>query len=99
MEEVEYKLLISFPDQSPSFVHGCEFGMIYQRAKEGHLFEQETVHAANQEVLTRMCESLNQICEFKIVTDENGVLYKEWLYFTTHFSIDKPRKDHLSVVK
>jgi hypothetical protein len=98
-EKVEYQLLISFPDQSPSFVHGAEFGGIYQRAKEGYLFTQETVHAANREVLIRMCKSLGQTCEFEPAVDESGNVYDEWLYFTTHFSTDKPKESHLSLVK
>lgn len=98
-QEVTYEMILSFPDQSHSFAHGVEFGLIYQRAKNGELFSKETVHAANQEVLSRMCDVLNLDYEFEVACDENGVSYKEWLYFSTHFSTTRSKKRHLSLVE
>ena len=55
-EQSDYRLIVSFPDESPSFVNGYEAGAIGYRME--HTAEQvieETVHSANQEVLRRMC--------------------------------------------
>lgn len=51
----EHRLLVSFPDQSKSFVHGFEAGQIWQRLRDGEpLIENQLIHRANVEVIDRM---------------------------------------------
>lgn len=55
-EPVQYGLIVSFPDQSDSFVHGYEAGMLATDMRRGDVAEIErTVHSANREVITRLC--------------------------------------------
>lgn len=54
-ENAEYGLIVSFEDQSASYVHGYEAGGIWERMRSGTVAEIETVvHAENRETLTRM---------------------------------------------
>lgn len=51
----DYGLLVSFEDQSDSYVHGFEAGLISARMKSGIEAEiKATVHTANRETITRM---------------------------------------------
>lgn len=51
----EMNLLVSFPDQSASFVHGFEAGQIWQRLSDGEtLIEDQLIHRINAEVIDRM---------------------------------------------
>lgn len=50
----EYDLVVSFPDQSETFVLGFEAGMIWQRLESGDLNFTATVHSKNSELFMRM---------------------------------------------
>lgn len=50
----DYALIVSFPDQSETFVLGFEAGMIWERLQTEWAID-TNVHTANIEVLTRMC--------------------------------------------
>lgn len=50
-----YGLIVSFPDQSETFVLGFEAGMIWQQMQDGNVSLDVNVHTKNIEVLTRMC--------------------------------------------
>lgn len=60
-ENVGYGLVVSFPDQSPSFVHGFEAGGIWEQMKFARLGASAalsmTVHTENLEVIERMAIS------------------------------------------
>lgn len=63
--EGEYGLLVAFPDESHSFVHGFEAGQLWQCMHERDSVEIEcTIHAENVEVIRRMCGSAGWACEF-----------------------------------
>lgn len=83
-----YGLLISFPDQSDSFVHGWEAGVIYQRMQVELGPIEATIHTANKEVVTRCCGSLGWQVEFT-ETD-----FSEW----TNAVLTRAGKPKLSVV-
>ena len=54
-DTADYRLIVSFPDQSASFVHGYEAGQIgYRMQFTAEQSIEETVHSANAEVLTMM---------------------------------------------
>lgn len=53
-EHVEHGLIVSFTDESDSFVHGFEAGMIWQRLQSGEPEIFATIHTENAEVLRRM---------------------------------------------
>jgi hypothetical protein len=63
--QMSYGLLISFPDQSESFVHGWEAGALY-RQMQAELGPIETmIHTENKEIVTRICGSLSWAVEFE----------------------------------
>jgi len=45
---------ITFPDQSPSFLHGFEVGRIWQQMEDGMLLIEEVVSVANEAVLLQL---------------------------------------------
>lgn len=54
-----YSLLVSFPDDSHSFVHGFEAGKLWEQMESGDVAEIEmTTHVANREVIRRMADHL-----------------------------------------
>lgn len=73
-KHAEYGLVVSFEDQSASYVNGWEAGGIWQRMRSGTEAEIDTtVHAANRETLNRMAIAEGWSVEF--VSTE----YEEWL--------------------
>lgn len=72
-ENAEYGLIVSFEDQSPSYVNGFEAGGIWERLRSGNEAEIEvTIHTANRETVSRMCVAEGWSVEFK------GTEYEEW---------------------
>lgn len=73
-EDAEFHCLVPFPDGSPSFVHGFEAGMIWQRMSAGESFiggrDEIALHTANAEVFQRMAAAADYDIELSIV-DEN----------------------------
>jgi hypothetical protein len=54
-EPVNYGLMVAFTDESPSFVHGYEAGMLWERMRSGAVAEIEmTTHTENRDVIQRM---------------------------------------------
>jgi hypothetical protein len=56
MEMSEQTLIISFADQSESYVLGFEAGLLYQRLDSGEAIEDYSVHANNAETLVRIAK-------------------------------------------
>ena len=50
----EYSMLFSFPNQSPSFVHGFEAGMLWREMEAGALTIKRTIHSINLGLVHRM---------------------------------------------
>jgi hypothetical protein len=60
MSDETYGLVVSFADQSASYVHGFEAGMIWRDLEtnyHGGAFSY-TVHAENMETIRRMCTAM-----------------------------------------
>lgn len=73
-ENVEYGLIVSFEDQSASYVHGYEAGMLHQRMKSGAEAAIEmTVHIENQETIRRMAVAYGWEAEFKPTAVEGWI--------------------------
>lgn len=92
-EAEDYRLVVAFPDESASFVHGYEAGAIGYRME--HTAEQvieETVHTANEEVLQRMGAGFGWSVEFR-PTDPP---MDEWRVVEVR---RLPQRKHLAVVK
>lgn len=92
-DQSDYRLIVSFPDESSSFVNGYEAGAIGYRME--HTAEQvieETVHTENCEVFQRMCAGFGWEVEF---SPTNPPMY-EWRI--AHFR-RLPQRKHLAVVK
>lgn len=74
-EEVESSLIVSFDDQSASFTHGFEAGIIWKRMMDGEPTiegcNSMMCHGQNAEVLSRMAVAQQYEIE---VTHEDG----EW---------------------
>lgn len=72
-----YSLLVSFAglpfgdNPEHAFVHGVEFGQLWQRMRYGSEAEIEgTFHAVNRMAIERAAAAEGWTCEFSIVTDE-----------------------------
>jgi hypothetical protein len=63
----EYGLLVSFPDQSATFVLGFEAGQLWEVLKSGsgEMAYSLTMHTANEEVFTRIARHYGCTAEFK----------------------------------
>lgn len=59
----DWKPLLSFTDQSPSFAHGAEFGMIYQQLAT-KTFEPRAVRFENIEVLKAAAAHFGSVAVF-----------------------------------
>jgi len=59
VKNVEYGLIVSFPDQSETFTLGVEAGMFWQRIESGERRFSLTAHTCNLEVLRRMAGAHN----------------------------------------
>lgn len=71
------QLVLSFPDQSASFVHGYEAGRLIDRMERGETPVNNNgfpVHAANRMLLEKACKQHGYIPYF-------GIVYFEWVEF------------------
>ena len=91
-EDVRYMPVVSFPDQSPSFVHGFEAGMIWQQMQDGldPIEPEIAVQRANREVFENMANSAG----YNLDTEE----YADTEWMTVKFTRQPKRRGHLSVV-
>lgn len=86
-EDSKYGLVVSFTGlpfgDSPehAFVHGVEFGQLWQRMRSGAEAEIEgTFHASNREVIERACAAEGWASVCSMATDESGKKYDEWIF-------------------
>lgn len=63
----DYNLLVSFPDQSETFVLGFEAGQLWEVLKSGsgEMIYSLTMHTVNEEVFTRIGRHYGCTAEFK----------------------------------
>lgn len=65
-DDTAFGLIVSFPDQSASFVHGFEMGQLWQRMEHGAEAEiTATVHDENREVIVRSADALGWSAEIR----------------------------------
>lgn len=78
MEDAEFRPLVPFDDQSDSFVHGFEAGIISARMEAGEVEIKPEVplHTANKTVLTRLADAACYDVEF---TACDGI-ENEWVW-------------------
>ena len=97
MENAEYGLVVSFDDQSASYVNGFEAGQIHQRMSSGTEAEFDmTVHSANKETLERMAVAYGWSVSFKPTE------YQEWseaAFAKVRKAPDRPNPNGLRVVR
>jgi hypothetical protein len=74
-DNTTYGLIVSFPDQSESFVLGFEAGEIWSLLTAEVDKEVRLVHSENKEVIKRMCKALNYKVEFEGFDDPK---FEEW---------------------
>jgi len=92
-DQSDYRLIVSFPDESSSFVNGYEAGAIGYRME--HTAEQvieETVHTANEAVLNAMGAGFGWSVAFRPTEPEMD----EWRIVELR---RLSQRKHLSVVK
>lgn len=80
----DYALIVSFPDQSETFVLGFEAGMIWERLQAGETEIDVNVHTSNIEVLNRMCVAAKVTPKFQ-PTNVSG-----WTNFSIKSGVRKP---------
>jgi hypothetical protein len=77
LENAEYGLIVSFEDQSASYVHGYEAGMLHARMNSGQEAEIESVvHTENQETLRRMAVAYGWEAVFEPTEVEGWITVK-----------------------
>lgn len=86
MNEETYGLIVSFPDQSDSFVHGFEAGMIWEMMKAPITHFVMTVHTANEEVIRRQADAADKDVAF----EPTG--YEGWSNMTVLDRLPKPAR-------
>lgn len=64
----EHTLLVSFPDQSETFVLGFEAGQCWERLHHGAA-DEVTMHTANEEVFRRMARHFGYEASFEPSAD------------------------------
>jgi hypothetical protein len=89
-ENAEYGLLVSFPDQSKTFVLGFEAGQIWEMLFHNTMESNRTIHSENREVVTRMCAATGWRCSFYPVSDDDSWWVAEF---------EKSAKPGLEIVK
>lgn len=83
----DYRCIVPFPDESASFVHGFEAGMIWGRMEHAEAFIDGTFHTENLEVYRRMAGARGYDIETK------STEFPEW----TEVKFSK-RRNRLTVV-
>lgn len=96
-EEASYSLIVSFPDQSESFVLGFEAGGLWQRMRAGDRAEiSETVHAENRDVIARMAAAEG----WEVATSPTAVPGWDTIRMTkVKAAPDRPNPQGLRIVK
>lgn len=90
-----YNLIVSFTDESPSFVHGFEAGQIWQDMNNNRPIDL-TVHAENREIIERMAVASGYEAVFM------NTELKEWLYLRAEKRRPRPESGNpngLRIVK
>ena len=86
----DYSLILSFPDQSESFVLGYEAGLVGAEAETGQAVIERTVHTTNAEMFRRMGAAYG----YKIDLKPTSVPGWSDLTMTAY-----PKRGHLSVTE
>lgn len=74
-DNVEYGLVVSFEDQSASYVHGFEAGLLKARMDSGAEASIEaTIHEENRETVRRMAVAYGWEAEFKPTSVEGWIV-------------------------
>ena len=68
-------LLMSFLDESETYVLGFECGQLWEKISNGEVMEDRAIHTKNKQQIIMMCESFG--CDFEI-TDYD----EEWCFLT-----------------
>jgi len=73
---MENVLLMSFIDESASFVNGFETGQIWEQIKEGEEITKRACYTTNKEQIKMMCEMFG--CDFLLEDSE----VEGWFWLT-----------------
>lgn len=88
----EYGLLVSFQDQSETFVLGFEAGQLWEIMRNTANTFVTSIHAQNQELVMRMCGSLGWTPEF---TKHDDKIFEGWI----NVKLTRGTRPKLSVVQ
>jgi len=94
MEDTDFRPLVPFEDQSDSYVHGFEAGMIWQRMQQAEEVIETDIplHRANLRTFEKMASAAGYDFERSLLKGE----MKEWVEIT--FTRRPVVRNHLSVV-
>jgi len=91
-----HQLIVSFPDQSESFVLGFEAGIIHETMTNGRLAEfEKTTHTLNKEIIERLCVAYGWSAELA----PSSVDGWHWAKFTKTKAPDRLNPMGLRLVK
>lgn len=65
-----YNLLLAFDSDDPEFARGFEAGRLWERVKNDHTNWDEIIHAANAEMVMRMCEAQERSFRAEDIDDD-----------------------------
>ena len=71
--KTSWKCLVAFPDESASFVHGFEAGIVWECLQHDEAVFETVVHEANRKVLERMALASGYVAEWAEPFDEEWV--------------------------
>lgn len=95
LSEPGYCLVLEFPDQSPSFAHGVEFGKIWASLNLNvDICVSDTTASENREALRRLAEYLGWKVEIK-TSDVEGWDFSTFTKIKTAPTRANPRAFHV----
>lgn len=90
-QDAEWRPMVAFEDQSASYVHGYEAGMIWQQMQDEHAEIDVIVHLENKETLRSMADAAGYEMAYLALPEAAG-----WASVSFR---RRPRRGPLSVVK
>ena len=93
-KNAEWKPLVAFSDdESSSYVHGFEAGVIWQQMEDKHAEIDATVHVENEGTLQNMANAAGYAMIFNVLTHD------DWQGWAVVQFTRRPVRGHLSIVE
>ncbi len=73
----EYGMVMPFKDESSSFVHGFEAGILWEKMCNNEKFEKYLIHTKNIEQIEMMCRRFHYYYRFENYSEDWSYLFAE----------------------